>query len=106
MNPAAPAGDRPHRILRLPQVCDVSGLGRSMIYQMEADQRFPTRVKIGVRAVGWLEGEVHSWLSKRIALSRTMHHRALRGHAKVTLHHSAFAGHLGSAHATAPMPLR
>jgi len=54
------------RILRLAQVCDVTGLGRSMIYQMEADLRFPKRVKIGTRAVGWIEQEVKAWLVKRI----------------------------------------
>ena len=48
----------------------MTGLGRSMIYQMEADLRFPKRVKIGTRAVGWLEGEVRAWLQKRIELSR------------------------------------
>jgi prophage regulatory protein len=58
------------RILRLPQVCSVTGLGRSMIYQLEADQRFPKRVRIGTRAVGWLEAEVRAWLQKRIELSR------------------------------------
>ena len=62
--------ERSLRILRLPQVCDVTGLGRSMIYQMEADQRFPKRVKIGTRAVGWLEKEVHAWLIRRIENSR------------------------------------
>ncbi|MGH8251008.1 MAG: AlpA family phage regulatory protein [Steroidobacteraceae bacterium] len=54
------------QILRLPQVCKVTGLGRSMIYQLEAERRFPTRVRIGLRAVGWMESEVqHS----RAALS-------------------------------------
>jgi prophage regulatory protein len=42
-----------------------------MIYQLEADLRFPRRVKIGVRAVGWVDSEVHAWLVKRIAISRT-----------------------------------
>jgi IS5 family transposase len=37
---------------QLPQVCEVTGLCRSMIYQLQADLRFPRRVKIGVRAVG------------------------------------------------------
>jgi prophage regulatory protein len=58
------------RILRLPQVCEVTGLCRSMIYQMEADLRFPRRVKIGIRAVGWLEKEVNAWLISRVASSR------------------------------------
>jgi prophage regulatory protein len=59
------------KIMRLPQVCEVTGLCRSMIYQLEADLKFPQRVKIGVRAVGWLDKEVNAWLIKRIDLSRT-----------------------------------
>lgn len=62
--------DEAVKVLRLPKVCEVTGLGRSMIYQMEADQRFPRRIKIGTRAVGWLEGEVRAWLTTRIELSR------------------------------------
>jgi len=58
------------KILRLPQVCELTGLCRSMIYQLEADLRFPQRVKIGVRAVGWLDKEVNAWLLRRIELSR------------------------------------
>jgi prophage regulatory protein len=58
------------RILRLPQVCEVTGLCRSMIYQMEADLLFPQRVKIGTRAVGWVDKEVNAWLMRRIAASR------------------------------------
>jgi predicted DNA-binding transcriptional regulator AlpA len=41
-----------------------------MIYQMEADLRFPQRVKIGTRAVGWLEKEANAWLMRRVAISR------------------------------------
>jgi prophage regulatory protein len=59
------------QILRLPQVCKVTGLGRSMIYQLEAERRFSTRVRIGLRAVGWVESEVQHWLASRIE-----HHRA------------------------------
>jgi len=43
------------QILRLPQVCKVTGLGRSMIYQLEAERQFPSRVRISLRAVGWVE---------------------------------------------------
>ena len=59
------------KILRLPQVCELTGLCRSMIYQMEADLRFPQRVRIGVRAVGWLEKEVNAWVVTRITISRS-----------------------------------
>jgi prophage regulatory protein len=60
----------PLQVLRLPQVCRVTGLCRSMIYQLEAERRFPRRIKIGVRAVGWVEAEVQAWLADRIESSR------------------------------------
>lgn len=56
----------PVQILRLPQVCKVTGLGRSMIYQLESNRRFPCRVRIGARAVGWVESEVQRWLADRV----------------------------------------
>ena len=56
----------PVQILRLPQVCKVTGLGRSMIYQLESARRFPCRVRIGARAVGWVESEVQRWLADRV----------------------------------------
>ena len=58
------------QILRLPQVCKATGLGRSMIYQLESERRFPCRVRIGARAVGWVEAEVQSWLAGRIERHR------------------------------------
>jgi prophage regulatory protein len=58
------------QVLRLPQVCKVTGLCRSMIYQLEAERRFPCRIKLGLRAVGWIEGEVQEWLAVRIERSR------------------------------------
>ena len=61
---------RPIQILRLPEVCKTTGLGRSMVYQLEAAQRFPARVRISDRAVGWVEEEVQGWLAERIQRSR------------------------------------
>ena len=63
-------GDPNERALRLRQVCQLTGLGRSMIYQMQAEGRFPQRIKLGERAVGWLESEVRDWLRTRVELSR------------------------------------
>jgi prophage regulatory protein len=64
--PAAPQS----RVLRLKEVCQVTGLGRSFIYQLQAERRFPHSIKIGVRAVGWLESEVREWINSRIRVSR------------------------------------
>lgn len=60
----------PVTMLRLPQVCKVTALCRSMVYQLEADGRFPQRVNIGVRSVAWVEAEVQAWLAQRIATCR------------------------------------
>jgi prophage regulatory protein len=61
----------PHqRILRLREVCALTGLSRSFIYQLQAEGRFPQRIKLGARAVGWLEDEVQRWVADRIWESR------------------------------------
>ena len=69
----------PQRILRLAQVRALTGLCRSSIYQLQALSRFPQRIKIGVRAVGWVEGEVQQWLAERIAQSRAKQDVAAAG---------------------------
>jgi prophage regulatory protein len=53
-------------IIRLPQVCKMTGLGKTTIYELELTNRFPKRIKIGIRAVGWLNAEIKEWLAKRI----------------------------------------
>ncbi len=61
---------KPQRILRLAQVRAMTGLGRSFIYQLQAQKLFPQRIKIGLRAVGWIEDEVEQWVADRVAQSR------------------------------------
>lgn len=56
-----------HRALRIQQVVDVTGLGRSTIYLMVSEGRFPKQRRLGVRAVGWLAEDVFRWLAERDA---------------------------------------
>lgn len=69
-NPEPTEKPKPQRILRLAQVREITGLGRSCIYQLQAEKQFPQRIRIGVRAVGWIESEVQQWVATRIAQSR------------------------------------
>jgi len=46
------------RILRLPEVLAVTGLGRSTWYKGISQGRYPKGVKIGDRAVGWRESDI------------------------------------------------
>lgn len=53
------------RILRLQQVKQATGLGRTSIYQMMTTGDFPRAVSLGARAVGWRYGDVKAWLLSR-----------------------------------------
>lgn len=53
-------------LLRLPAVCERTGIGRSAIYARAKDGRFPKPVPIGPRLVGWPEHEVSSWIDATI----------------------------------------
>ena len=55
------------RILRLPEVCQVTGLKRAMIYRLQQRNSFPQSVKITDHAVGWVDAEVQAWVAQRIA---------------------------------------
>lgn len=52
-------------VLRIKEVTEVTGLGRSTIYRCVADGKFPKQRKLGARAVGWLAEEVFQWLAER-----------------------------------------
>jgi prophage regulatory protein len=57
-------------ILRLPAVKARCGLSRSTIYLGIARSTFPKPIRVGQRAVGWLETEIDEWLARRIERSR------------------------------------
>ncbi|HEX8594741.1 MAG TPA: AlpA family transcriptional regulator [Pseudomonas sp.] len=54
------------RLVRLKEVIDCTGLGRSTIYKYVAEGTFPKPVSLGDRCVGWVESEVHDWIMTRI----------------------------------------
>lgn len=53
------------RILRLPEVKRITGLGRTSIYQMMKDGIFPRSISLGSRAIGWKFGDIREWLESR-----------------------------------------
>lgn len=53
------------RLMRRPDVEDVTGLSRSTLYSMMAEGTFPKPVKLGKRAVGWREADIATWLDSR-----------------------------------------
>jgi prophage regulatory protein len=57
-------------ILRLPQVMARVGLSRSSIYLGISRSEFPRQVRLGARAVGWLQSDIDEWVRHRVALHR------------------------------------
>lgn len=62
--------------LRRADVERVTGLSRSTLYAKMERGEFPHPVKIGGRAVGWLESEIQDWQQKIIAQRIVEHGRA------------------------------
>lgn len=57
-------------ILRWTEVHARIPLSRSHAHALAAQGKFPKPIKLGLRASGWLESEINSWLADRIAQSR------------------------------------
>ena len=62
MSPTAPP-----TLLREAKVRELTGLSRTTRWRLERDGRFPQRVQLGPRCVGWVEGEVRAWLARAVA---------------------------------------
>lgn len=52
-------------ILRLPCVLDMTGMSRSWVYAEIAQGRFPPPLKLGLRAIGWMQTDIEAWLNSR-----------------------------------------
>ena len=50
------------RLLRLSSVIDRTGLSKSSIYKQIQEHAFPRQVRIGDRAVAWLESDIDRWI--------------------------------------------
>lgn len=60
-------------ILRRKQVEARTGLSRSSLYSLIAEEKFPKPISLtGAQAVGWIESEVEEYLRERVAASRAV----------------------------------
>ena len=59
------------KFLKLPEVRARSAKSRSSIYQGVKDGTFPKPVKLGPRAVGWIESEIEDYLQACIDATRS-----------------------------------
>jgi prophage regulatory protein len=53
------------RILRKPEVIQKTGVSYPTLWRLMQSGDFPVSVKLGARAVGWLESDVNRWIESR-----------------------------------------
>jgi prophage regulatory protein len=70
MSQANPSTSNDQRLLRLPEVCGLVGLGKSSIYEGVKAGTFPAPVKLSRRAVCWPSSKIQQWIEERINSSQ------------------------------------
>jgi prophage regulatory protein len=63
--PGALVGRGTAPYLRIGVVMDVTGLGRSTIYRLMADEQFPPPLRLTKRLVVWRRTDVEQWFENR-----------------------------------------
>ena len=57
-------------LIRLTEVQRRTGYSKAWIYRLMGQGKFPASVKIGSRAIAFVESEIDEWINQRIAESR------------------------------------
>ena len=64
---ARPTPAVPTRMLRLSQVIERTGLGKTSIYALQKSGNFPHSVGLTANSVRWIEAEIEAWLTAQAA---------------------------------------
>jgi prophage regulatory protein len=54
------------KLIRIRDVMDRTGLARSTVYKYISLGQFPQSIKLGTRAVAWVESEIDTWINDSI----------------------------------------
>ncbi|XIH78894.1 hypothetical protein C1N56_14200 [Pantoea sp. SGAir0175] len=58
-------------LIRLSEVQRRTGYSKAWLYRLMSEKRFPLPVKIGARAIAFIESEIDAWIEERINASRS-----------------------------------
>jgi len=62
------------KIFRLKEVTGMTGLARSTIYKYISAGTFPKPIPLGGRSVGWVQAELHEWITEKIETRDIQNH--------------------------------
>lgn len=63
--------DMKKSLIRLSEVLKRTGYSKAWVYALMSRGQFPQSVKIGARAIAFIESEIDDWIDQRIAESRS-----------------------------------
>lgn len=58
------------RLIRMPEVLSKTGFKKFWIYLLISNDSFPKPIKMGARAIAFVEAEIDQWVEDRINESR------------------------------------
>lgn len=58
--------------IRLSEVRRRTGYSKAWIYRLISNGQFPKQIKLGTRAIAFIESEVDSWIDEKILFSRNV----------------------------------
>jgi prophage regulatory protein len=61
------AAENADALLQVATVATLAGLGRSTIYRLVAEQKFPQPIKRGLRCTRFRAGDVTAWLKAQVS---------------------------------------
>ncbi|MDI6539436.1 AlpA family transcriptional regulator [Pantoea ananatis] len=59
------------RLIRMHEVLNRTGFCRAWIYRLIKQKRFPEPIKVGERAIAFLESEIDSWIDNLVNSTRS-----------------------------------
>jgi len=63
--------EKKENLIRMHEVLKRTGFCRAWIYRLIKQNRFPKPIKIGERAIGFIEREIDSWIDNLISNTRS-----------------------------------
>lgn len=55
------------RLIRMPEVQNLTGMGRTTIYTAMERYGFPKPIKLGARSVAWRPSDIAAWIETRVS---------------------------------------
>jgi|GEM_PF-1743983 len=74
----------PSDIIRVDEAMQLSGLRKTMFYDLIRKGQFPAQVELGARAVGWYKSQVLEWNRNRASKKRDRDSRGVATNAQAT----------------------